>query len=369
MALNAAIDQGRGVVQNVQHVYKITRESEKEAKSWKSKLSGVLNEQQIFFSLMVIGLFYFANTMTNHFFGNGRDEDYITKNCSCEFIHRFFYRLWFSICFAIWFVIYSLTFLEEVSKIVYPKLGECLKNFNHCHFKCNICWLYTFNYVFCHFSTCIKRCCTKSNNNESTNNTTLESETNTGNNSRSKNSRRESFTEESEDNNNGGTGDTEKSKTDKVLVIEAKIQQLWFYYYKLYVVGYKKDQDEWPIDIQKVSNNTEQSITNPNDIISSQHPTNRAENEANSGPHIDLDDQNNTENNFTLESQRDINGGTQRGHTDRPQTETLQAPHAEDSQGLQGDNSSGGTETGHSQTGETENCSCSKNVGAICVAI
>ena len=88
------LDQGRGVVQ---YVCNITKESEKEAKSWKSKLSGVLNEQQIFFSLMVIGLFYFAYTMTNHFFGNGRDEDYITKNCSCEFIHRFLYRLWFSV--------------------------------------------------------------------------------------------------------------------------------------------------------------------------------------------------------------------------------------------------------------------------------
>ena len=279
------LDQATGVVQNVQYVYRITRESKEEAKSWKSKLSGVLNEQQIFFSLMVIGLFYFAYTMTNHFFGNGRDEDYITKNCTCEFIHRFLYRLWFSICFAIWFVIYSLTFLEDVSKIVYPKLGKCLENFNHCHFKYNICWLYTFNYVFCHFSTCIKCCCSKSNNNESTNNTmgsrtaqNSESETNTGYTSRSTNSRRESSTQ---DNNNGGTGDTEKSKTKQVSKIEAKIKQLWFYYYKLYIVGYNKDHDEWPIDIQEVSSSAEQSVNDPNDITSSQHPTQGAENEAN----------------------------------------------------------------------------------------
>ena len=235
MAAQGTMDMGKRAVENVQYTYKITRESKEEAKSWKSKLSGVLNEQQIFFSLIVIGLFYFAYTITNYSFGDGRDEDYITINCSCEFIHRFLYRLWFSICFAIWFVIYTSTFLEEVLKSPCPTLGKCLEDINHCR-PCSKCCLSIFNHV----STCIKYCCSKSNNSESVNNT---------------------------------EGSGTKQTSDSEAKIEAKIQQLWFYYYKLYVVGYKKDQDEWSIDIQEVSTNTNQSTPNPNNTMSNQNST------------------------------------------------------------------------------------------------
>ena len=221
-----------GYIQSANSVYGIARKSKKQAKSWKNQLSGAFNEEQIFLSLVVIGLFYFAYTMTNFFIGNGKDEDFITRNCHCEFTHRFFYRLWFYICLVIWFIIYSFTFMEQVSKHVCPNTcGKCLQNFRDwirrcvmgilcCPYKC--IWKRVWKWIK-DWCTCCCCCCSKSNN--------------------------------LPNNDNGDAG--------KDSVIEAKIKQLWFYYYKLYIIGYKKDDYDWTIVLPKQENS--EGVTSPSE--------------------------------------------------------------------------------------------------------
>lgn len=71
-------DLGKGGDQATS-IYKIAKKSKKEAKDWRIKLSGVLSEQQIVFSLMVIGLFYFCYATSNYYFRHKMDEDFVTR--------------------------------------------------------------------------------------------------------------------------------------------------------------------------------------------------------------------------------------------------------------------------------------------------
>ena len=219
-------------------VYVIIKEAPDKAKSWKSKLSGVLNEQQIFFSLMVIGLFYIAYGITNFSFGDNRNEDFITRNCHCQFWHRFLYRVWFSISFAMWFCLYTYTFFVQSSKVIscpecikkrFSSNEGCCKRIKDCFKNIKDCCGYCFKWIVDLLKSCLGicncfqkcKCCngTKPNN---------------------------------KDSSNGG---------QKELVIEAKIQQQWFYYYKLYVTGFKRDDKDWQIDMR--SKEEDQSNPNP----------------------------------------------------------------------------------------------------------
>ena len=218
--------------QKANSAYDIIRETEKKGKDWKSQLTGAFNEQQIFLSLVIIGLFYLAYAFVNAFLGNGRDEDFVTRHCHCEDGHRLFYRIWFGICFGLWSILYTFTFFEEVSKHTCPNtVGKILTTIRS--WICG-CVMYPINQVirlFCccckSIWSCIRNCsceCSKSND----------------------------------------TKDNDNTKKDSV--IEAKINQLWFYYYKLYVVGYKRGDDDWTIVLLSTQNVTSEKETQTNEL-------------------------------------------------------------------------------------------------------
>ena len=215
-------DLGKGGDQATS-IYKIAKKSKKEAKDWRIKLSGVLSEQQIVFSLMVIGLFYFCYATSNYYFRHKRDEDFVTKNCHCKDKHRHLYKSLYWIYFVVWLAFYSFTFYDEIiSKEVCPKCEECSQKFKHYLSKCVmsvgnaiIAIICVFCKCFVYILHCIRRCKCSNNTNSKSN------------------------------------PNKSKDADDSDEVIKAKIQQLWFYYYKLYVLGYKKDYNDWPIYVCK----------------------------------------------------------------------------------------------------------------------
>ena len=92
---------------------------------WKSKLSAALNSEQIFFSLLILSIFYAGYTLGNGIIhiNDDKHEDDITERCHCKSSHQKFYCAWFGICCFIWLILHSYTYVA----IRFPAWGNCLK--------------------------------------------------------------------------------------------------------------------------------------------------------------------------------------------------------------------------------------------------
>lgn len=92
----------------------MTEEQEKSDKNtipdWKNALSGVLNDTQLTFAMVVLFIFFVVYTFFSRKFidGNRKDidnvKDLMTNNsdCNCKSFHQIFYIVWFTICSALW---------------------------------------------------------------------------------------------------------------------------------------------------------------------------------------------------------------------------------------------------------------------------
>lgn len=86
---------------------------EEEVKGWKSKLSGGLDNTQVFASLIILGCFYAIYSIVNSTLGNSRDQYTITSGCYCRKMARILYILLFSFLLFIWFTVHTYAFLEQ----------------------------------------------------------------------------------------------------------------------------------------------------------------------------------------------------------------------------------------------------------------
>ena len=175
---------------------------------WKSKFSGAFNSEQIFFSLLVLGLFYVGYTIASvEFDVNSRHEDDVIESCYCKSSNRNFYLWWFISWSIIWFFIHVYTYVA----VRFRKLEKILKATKAvCHgapkslLKCSKGLL----------KSCYKFCCKCKSDKETT---------------------AESVMPRS----NPDSGSNLNSN-----IIHHYIEVLWFQYYKLFVVGYTKGKDE-----------------------------------------------------------------------------------------------------------------------------
>ena len=165
-----------------------------DSSSWKSKLSASFNDQQIFFSLSVLVVFYVGYTIGRANFdvddNNRNEEERFIQSCYCSFSQRFFLRFWFSFYCLLWFMIHSYTFFAQILIKKCPKLDECFKNALAC---CIVCPSFSCDYI----NHCV---CKK----------------------------------------------PEKPINPKPVKKEVEFEdfrRLWFQYCELYVVGYTKDDD------------------------------------------------------------------------------------------------------------------------------
>ena len=164
---------------------------------WKSKLSAAFNLEQIFFSLLILSIFYVGYTLGNGIIhiNDGKHEDDIIDRCYCKSSHQDFYYAWFIVCCLIWFILHSYTYFA----IRFPAWGNCI---------CLQPWKW---WKWC------KRC---------------------------KNRRKKS-----------GDGDDTDSGGLDINRIQHFIEVLWFQYYKLFVVGYPKHYEKVLLDFDHTSAN------------------------------------------------------------------------------------------------------------------
>ena len=192
----------------------------KESCSWKRKLSAALNDEQIFFSLLLISVFYVGYTAAKaHFDANdtsiGDDERFI-QSCYCSLDQRRIYRFWYISFCAIWWVIHTYTFFAQVLAKKYEGCGNIITGLLAI---CSVL-LERICSIFCCLCPCRK-------------------------------------------------GDDGPNVHQNCLAIqglvskeklESNITLLWFQYCKLYVVGYAKDDEKISIVINPEDNNKDRVI-------------------------------------------------------------------------------------------------------------
>ena len=166
--------------------------------SWKSKLSGAYNDEQVFFSLLLLGIFYVGYTAAKADFDADNtsidNEERFIQSCYCSTHQRSFFRSWFLLFCVIWLLIHSYTFLTPVFAKLWPGWENIITG------------LLTFGSVFSEF-TCLYPCMKCDIGNPDNNHNQL--------------------------------------KVPKLpkMELERNIRLLWYQYCKLYVVGYAQDDE------------------------------------------------------------------------------------------------------------------------------
>ena len=186
----------------------IKEDFEEKKEDWKSKLSGAFTSEQIFYSLLVLGVFYAGYTIASvdrqNFDVNSKNEDDIIESCSCS--NGIFYRSLFTFCCGLWFFLHTYTY---VAVIPFQSLKKCFKA---AQLFCLSILKGLWNRLMNLFKDCCNFCCSCKNGKGTTaKNVTPNSHSESGSN---------------------------------LYNFEPKIKQLWFQYYKLFVVGYGKGTDD-----------------------------------------------------------------------------------------------------------------------------
>ena len=168
--------------------------------NWKSNLSPAFNEEEIFYSLLLLGNFYVVYAIVNAIFdahdNSADDNERFMQSCFCSFNQRFFYRFWFSFCCVLWLLIHGYNFLQQLSTTRFRKFSNVLKTF----LPCCVCPCY---YDFCKW-LCNCVC----------------------------NGKRKSYDIKHKDN------------IKFIKLFRNNLKLLWFQYCRMYVVGYTRHNDE-----------------------------------------------------------------------------------------------------------------------------
>ena len=185
-------------------------EVDKKPENWKNKLSPAFNEEEILYSVFVLGIFYVVYAIVKGFFdvldNSADDEERFVQSCFCSLNQRIFYRFWFYFCFAVWFFIHSLNFFAQLF----------VKRFHKIKAFCTVCLYGVY-----------KKCLCKN--------------------------KEPSY------------------EKDKIKLVRKNISLIWFQYYKLHVIGYAKYYDKIPsikIIMNDVDNGDTDSETDNGDTDS-----------------------------------------------------------------------------------------------------
>ena len=194
----------------------IEQDLSKESCGWKRQLSAALNDEQIFFSLLLIGVFYVGYTAAKADFDANDtsidDDERFIQSCYCSLHQRNFFRSWYILFCAIWLIIHTYTFLAQ---ILAKKCQGCGNIITGSLAICSV-----FLEYFCSICPCIKDDVKVGQNHLAIQ----------------------------------GLVSTEE--------LESNITSLWFQYCKLYVVGYSQDDEKISINNLQGSNEDQRDSGN-----------------------------------------------------------------------------------------------------------
>ena len=203
---------------------------------WKSKLSPAFSEEEILYSLLILGNFYVVYVIVKASFdvhdNSVEDEQRFVQNCFCSLNQRIFYRFWFGFCVLLWILIHSYSFFAQLSAL--HQFEDVMKVFLA---FCIVCPCYSLNGVYKCLNQCLSKCCCK--NKEQYESISESTE----------------FTASSTINN--------IVQGNKIKLVRKNISLLWFQYCKLYVIGYTRYYDKrQPIKIIMEKNNSKDDVDN-----------------------------------------------------------------------------------------------------------
>ena len=207
-------------------------EDDERPEDWKSKLSPAFSEEEILYSLLVLGNFYVVYVIVKASFdvhdNSIDDEQRFVESCFCSLNQRIFYRFWFGFCVLLWILIHSYSFFAQLSAL--HQFEDVMKVFLA---FCIVCPCYCLNGVYKCLCNCLKWCLSKCRckHNEVKNNHNISIESK----SLIPDSKKQSPTA----NNTVGFDQGNKIKS-----LRKNISLLWFQYCKLYVIGYTRYHDK-----------------------------------------------------------------------------------------------------------------------------
>ena len=178
---------------------------------WKSKLSPAFNDEQVFFSLLLLGVYYVGYTIAkarvNADSASLDNDERFIQSCYCSTPQRTFFRAWFLLFCAIWLIIHSYVIFAQV---FVKKCAECGDIMIRLLTIGSVCLDSIFSYLYRKYICKLKaKLCLSCKNNcpiSSQNHLKMP-----------------------------------KESESKMTEIEKTMRLLWFQYCKLYVVGYTKD--------------------------------------------------------------------------------------------------------------------------------
>ena len=110
-----------------------TKQVDAKPSNWKNKLSPGFAEEESFYSLLILGIFYVIYAAVKVNFdaqeNSVDDEERFIQSCYCSFNQRFFLRFWFSLCCVLWFIAHTYGFLSIISIKRFTKFGDIIKVF------------------------------------------------------------------------------------------------------------------------------------------------------------------------------------------------------------------------------------------------
>ena len=214
---------------------------------WKSKLSPAFSEEEILYSLLVLGNFYVVYVIVKASFdvhdNSIDDEQRFVESCFCSLNQRIFYRFWFGFCVLLWILIHSYSFFAQLSAL--HQFEDVMKVFLA---FCIVCPCYSLNGVYKYLCECLSKCCCKNNKPAGLHGP---------NSPESKEQlikRKKQFTASSSTIN--------IVQSNKIKLVRKNISLLWFQYCKLYVIGYTRYYDKRQPIKSIMKNNSEDDVDN-----------------------------------------------------------------------------------------------------------
>ena len=96
----------------------VSKDDKTNVDDWKTKLSSILDEDEMFLSLFIPGIFYVVYAIFKSSFAftdsNVSDEERFVESCFCPANQQLFFRLLFSLCSLLWLSFHSYTFFTNM---------------------------------------------------------------------------------------------------------------------------------------------------------------------------------------------------------------------------------------------------------------
>ena len=122
------------------HDIELYHDNEANIEDWETKLSSTFTEDDMIFSIIVLGIFYLVYAITKSTYdltdNNASDEEQFTQSCFCDANQQHILRWLFSLCCVLWFLLHLYTFFSQFCVQRCHKFRNCIRIVPTCSIVC-----------------------------------------------------------------------------------------------------------------------------------------------------------------------------------------------------------------------------------------